>query len=324
MARALYESGRLHEVDKYLESCQSSSVKAERIEAYKLLCLTYIYLEEPEKADAAMLKLLQIDHEFVINPKADPAEFVALYRTFRTDPVYRLGGKLGTNITQPNVLSFIPANDGKSEYSAGIGFQGGVSLELPLSRYVKGLTFAPDLNFVFKNFNYSNDVTVLDSETGDDRDFKTTGKERHMWISVPISFQYDIFRSHFDQKRIKPFIGIGLSTDILINASNTFLRTKEGASSLEEQTLNVTGERNKINLSGIVTGGIKLRVAGGYAIAEVRYSHALTKANDIEDIYALAEKTFPSGYVDGVFKLNTISVCIGYTYNIYNPKKISK
>ena len=114
LARATYEQGRLHEIPSILEGFLPKFNKQEKVEAYKLLTLSYIYLEEPEKADDAMLKLLQTDHYFEINLKDDPAEFIALYRTFRTKPIYRIGGKIGINGTRPNVVEAIEAKDRKS------------------------------------------------------------------------------------------------------------------------------------------------------------------------------------------------------------------
>ena len=76
LARATYEQGRLHEIPSILESFLPKFNRQEKVEAYKLLTLSYIYLEEPEKADAAMLSLLQTDHYFEVNLKDDPAEFI--------------------------------------------------------------------------------------------------------------------------------------------------------------------------------------------------------------------------------------------------------
>ena len=316
LARATYEQGRLHEVPTYVQSCIQNGSNQEKVEALKLLCLTYIYLEEPAKADEAMLDILRTDHYFTVDAASDPAEFVALYRTYRTEPIYRFGAKLGANATMPNVVSYVPANDGSSQYNTGISFQGGVTVELP----IRGkLTFAPEINLVLRNFKYENTVTYLDVE-GESREFKTTGKERHTWVSVPLVVQYQVMKG-----RLNPYVSLGVSTDLLLSAENTFLRTKQEASSLEEQTVDLKSSRKKINISAIVSAGGKLKVTGGFAIAELRYTHGITKLNSPENIYSDFDKTFPTGgYVDGVFKLSSLSFTIGYAYNIFNPKKIKR
>jgi hypothetical protein len=110
LARATYEQGRLHEIPSQLsEEIISQMSKQEKVEAYKILCLSYIYLEEPEKADEAMLNILSTDHYYEINDRVDPAEFVALYYTFRRNPIYRIGAKLGGNFSRPNVSESVSA-----------------------------------------------------------------------------------------------------------------------------------------------------------------------------------------------------------------------
>src|SRR5690349_4248403 len=82
LARAVYEQGRLHELETLLKDCLAGEVGTtngfstvqEKVDAYRLLCLSYIYLEEPTKADEAMQGILDTDHFFAVNP-TDPAEF---------------------------------------------------------------------------------------------------------------------------------------------------------------------------------------------------------------------------------------------------------
>src|SRR5690606_39024778 len=135
-ARATYDEGRLHELPHLLAPClKSGFTKQEAVEAYKLLVLSYIYLEEPTKADEAMLQLLRTDPYFEINESADAAEFIALYRTFRTWPVYRVGAKVGVNAAQPHVISYVDAVEGAEvSYSPAISFMSGLVFEIPVAK----------------------------------------------------------------------------------------------------------------------------------------------------------------------------------------------
>src|SRR5258708_10164394 len=106
LVRSLYETGRLHELRTATEGCLAAAkgkgfTDAEKREAYRYLTLAYIYLEEPEKADEMMLKLLDTDHFYEVNSAVDPAEFIALFNKFRHVPVFRLGFKIGLNATLP-------------------------------------------------------------------------------------------------------------------------------------------------------------------------------------------------------------------------------
>ena len=72
LARSTYEQGRFHEIPALLNSCLTSSngfSKQEKVEALRILTLSYIYQEEPLQADDAMLTLLNTDHYFEINDR---------------------------------------------------------------------------------------------------------------------------------------------------------------------------------------------------------------------------------------------------------------
>src|SRR5215467_3982389 len=93
LARSVYEQGRLHEIPDLINKNIAQFSKTELVDAYRLLTLSYIYLEEPEKADESMQKLLQTEHFYEPNPNVDPAEFIGLYKTFRTKAVFNAGVK---------------------------------------------------------------------------------------------------------------------------------------------------------------------------------------------------------------------------------------
>src|SRR5688572_8264324 len=190
LAQSIYDQGRLHELPQLLQKCldDNSFNTEEKVNAYKLLTLTYIYLEEPIKADEHMLALLRTDTEFKVNDAVDPAEFVALYKTFRTYPIYRLGGKLGATVSQPSVVSADYADDGTTSSTNNFGFTGSVSAEIPLSGKLRKFTLNPELSFQLLSFNSENkkgDRPLADTSK------VTTAVEKHSWISLPISIQYN-------------------------------------------------------------------------------------------------------------------------------------
>ncbi len=324
LARSIYEQGRLHDVPGLLERClQNGFSHDERTEAYKLLCLAYIYLEEPTKADEAMLNLLRSDHYFQIKPETDPAEFVALYKTFRTDPIYRIGINLGANSSLPDVVNYTPANQLESQYDYGFAFQAGITADIPLSSLRGRFTLHPELLLLMRSFKYRNEGTLTDIAPDGSpfsRSFETNGVEKQTWVTLPVMIQYRLA-----DKKFKPYIGLGIAADYLLAAKNTFRRTKEDATSLEEQSISLLDSRNQLNISGLAAIGVKAKATGGFIVAELRYAYGFTAINDAESIYANLDRIYPTGgYVDGIMKINTMSVTLGYVYNRFKPKKIRK
>lgn len=311
-ARTTYDQGRLHELPALLEGClKNGFTKQEKVEAYKLLTLAYIYLEEPAKADEAMLQLLRTDSYFEINESADPAEFISLYKTFRTWPVYRVGAKVGVNATVPSVVSRVNAVEGiSSHYKAGISFQSGLAFEIPLT---DKLTLGPELHFKLKSFLFNSEVTVGDNETN-----TSEGKESQSWLSLPVSVQYKLMES-----KLNPYVSLGISGDYLLNAHIVMARNRVNATSIPEREYDITDVRKKINMSAIASCGIKLKLGAGYVVSELRVIYGLTPVNAKNTSFAIDDYLlFDNGYADNVMKLNSISITAGYIYNVFNPKKL--
>jgi hypothetical protein len=311
LANSTYESGRLHELPGLLENCLKSGFTVEqKVLAYKLLTQAYIYLEEPEKADATMLLLLQTDNEFQINEAIDPAEFIALYRTFRTTPVYRLGGKGGTNIAQPNVVSSDYSNDGDSNYKYRFGFSAGFSAEIPVRILkLKNLTLNPELYFQIISFKFSNQDTVRNG----------FGPRSQNWISLPISLQYK-----FGEGKFNPYAALGLETGYLLLSTYTGQSTIKSNAGGEEKSLDVTSNLDRLNFFGIASVGAKYKIGKGMAVAELRYHQGLRNVSRVDGTYANSFLTWDYHMTDAIYKLNYLSLTVGYLVNIYNPKKLSK
>jgi hypothetical protein len=312
LAQSIYEQGRLHELENTLAECLKGNnfTTQEKVAAYKLLTLAYIYLEEPEKADNAMLTILRADNEFSVNESADPAEFVALYKTFRTNPIYRLGGKVGTTVSQPNVISSEYAADGSGGYGYRFGFQGQFSAEIPLS---KKLVLNPELALQIKSFKNSLSVRPNDSTN-----FTTDALETGTWVSFPVSLQYELY-----QKKNTYYISGGFSFEYLLSNSLNIRRLRGDFSPVDEGDFDIRDQRNQFDYSALISAGFKRKIGPGLVVAEVRYIIGLNPVQDKSAMFQNQTLVNSYHYVDGIFSLRTLTVSIGYMINIYKPKKLT-
>lgn len=311
LARSTYEQGRLHEIPSLLGSCINNGFTvAEKADALKLLTQTYIYLNEPKKADESMLLLLQTDSYFEINAAIDPAEFVALYYTFRTTPIYRVGAKLGVNLTAPNFINRINVVDGSANYSPKINFQTGASFEIPIN---DKFTLNPELYFRLNSFYGS-----LTTPIGIEKENVTEATESMRWISLPARIQYNVFKNN----RFNPYVSAGFSVDYLISDEVAIDRIRTDASPVGERTIAFTPQREKLNLGLIASAGLKVKLGGGYFVGELSTLYGFTKVNSQSTAFDNTSFALEYGYGDSVFKLNSLMVTIGYIQNIFNPKKL--
>jgi hypothetical protein len=315
LARSTYEQGRLHELPDLLASCIKNTgangfTKEQKVQAYTLLTMAYIYLEEPEKADEAMLNLLRTDPYFKPNPDVDPAEFIGLYNTFRTRPVYRLGIKFSLNASQPNVSSYNPIGDGTAQYGYKMGFGGGFVAEVPIT---DRLTANGELFYTTKSFSHTSSSVLYDTTYS-----TSTGVEKQSYISLPLTVQYQIKKK---QSRLNPYIVGGVATEYMTSASVDADQKRPGNQSIEVKSQSVIDQREKLNVSVLLGAGIKTRIAGGFLVAELRYAYGITKVNSPTTL--LANQILLTDYKlsDGIFKMNSVYFNIGYVQNFFNPKK---
>lgn len=318
LAQSIYEQGRLQELPDLLKGCIESGFNdEEKVNAYKLLTLTYIYLEEPEKADANMLALLRTDTEFKVNPAVDPAEFVALYKTFRTKPIYRIGGKLGGTASHTSVVSADHANDGNTTQSTGYGFAASVSAEIPLHGKMEHFTLNPELSFQILSYETVN--------AGGDTATVSPAVESSTWISLPVLLQYNLFERRGARKDglTHYYLSGGLSANYLLSSSKGISSTREGSAGIDESSFAVDAQRNAFNASAILAAGFKKKIGKGFLVVEVRYSAGLIPLSRKSDTYENPTLLFDYHYADGIYKLNTLSLSAGYVINRYHPKKLT-
>lgn len=324
LARATYEQGRLHEIPTQLNDgvIAKMSNKQDKVEAYKILCLSYIYLEEPEKADEAMLNILRTDPYFEINEAVDPAEFVALYKTFRRLPVFRIGGKLGVDASRPNVIERTTAGEGKSEFNSLVGINFGLLADMPIN---ERLNLHAELLYSQKRFGATVISDRFDESDTVNNNFQNTTEaiESQTWLSLPLAVQYKPFgkKSGFNAK-FNPYVSLGVTIDYLLAAKITGEQIRDEQSSVQEKSFEFEPSRNSINISILAAAGIKFRIGGGYVVSEIRYLYGLTNISSKESAFKNQDIVWELNYTDPVFKLSSLGVSAGYIQNIFNPKKL--
>jgi hypothetical protein len=325
LAQSIYDQGRLHElediINKQLDKGDCS--KAEQVSLLKLLTLAYIYLEEPIKADEKMLKLLETDNYFEINSAIDPAEFVALYNTFRTKPIYRVGAKLGVNASRPNVANSVTsvelAADSEYKYAFAILFGGAVDIPIHFkNKNDDSFTLHGELLYWQKKFEIDQKVDRGFSNDNPPKPLTNAlqGFETQNWLSLPLSLEYK-----FLDKKYNPYVAGGVAIDYLLGGKLRTERLRQDVNSVQEASYDIKSQRNPINLSALVAAGVKLKMGGGFFVAEVRYVHGLTNVNSSSTVYDNQIEVWNQGYPDSIFKISSLAISGSYVINVFNPKK---
>jgi hypothetical protein len=327
-ARAIYDQGRLHELPVVLETAVKRKGKnqfseSEKIEAYKLLVLTYIYLEEPLKADEKMIELLRTDHFFEISD-SDPVEFKSLYKKFRTRPLFRIGLRLGLNRTYASAIKnyyVMAESKGKGAYVPNLAFQGGISFE---KDFKKKFVINPELFYSIQSFNYSNtEIYIVDSDS-----LKKAGSAdhtiTHTKLQLNLLMQYKLATSKFF-----PYIAAGPAIGYLIGSSFEGKLIMDNKDQITGGSIDNKEKYHPLSLSVIVAGGIRYKVGSIYLSGDVRYQYGLHNvvngANRYKaDTPELNELITSYSYIDNDFSINQFMFNFGLIYPVFSPKKMIK
>jgi hypothetical protein len=323
-ARSTYEQGRLHEIPTILDGCLKGGdfSSAQKVEAYRILILTYIYLEEPAKADETMIALLNEDHFFKPSPTADPVEFHSLWKKFRTTPVFSYGVKVGLNTNNvdvsKNYYMFGPGR-GEGEYKANLGFHFGLLFEKNLTSKVilNPEIYYNGLSFIYTNGSLSS-TDPFEEESGDKMEYTLT----HSRLQLNALFQYRFLNGKINEK-LAPYIALGPS--LYYTLSSTF----SGDLTLSSQTTIPslsTKENYKALGYGVVAAlGVKYKVGGIYLTADVRHIYGLNNIVKEDNRFKrtpVNQVLQDAGYIDNDFTLSQSMLNIGLIIPYFNPKKL--
>ncbi len=326
-AEAKYNQGRLYEVSGILEPCLSNGfTKEEKVRAYRLLTLTYLFLDYYQEADDSYLKLLQLSPEFEPNEELDPMEIIIHASKFTTKPKYYLTlAKGGLSFSHANVLrdySLSQSSAGTSAYKSMTGFHLGLGAEMVLFQnlHLSGELFLSQRKLHMRDTHWDFYSTNLDIS--------------HTEVELPIMLKYNFFRG-----KINPFVSGGVSPEFLlqsnINNIDGSYRQPSDTEGIPDESFPVqprpkiatTMMKHRFNYSLLLGGGVNYKIGLNYLVFEARYSNGMLNVTDEEmrwreDFNEGRDLKFPTGHVDDDFKINNLSFFIGFVKPLYKPRKI--
>jgi hypothetical protein len=331
LANETYNAGRLHELPEICKPCLDDTrsdhfTKEEKVIAYKLLAQAYIYLEEPQEADKAMLNLLKTDGFFEINPKVDPAEFISQYQKFRTLPVISITSKViftGTYaqpIAAHNTGNSISPN-GKFTPNISISFSLGAEKILVKNKW----TLATEVNYVQRSYTHTK-ASMFDY---DDNNGIPAASISSIYTQRRIDFypliQYSIFRKK--KSSLHPFVGIGPGVSYLLSSENEIKTTLLDINSSSRNTISgknvdTTNSFNKLVYSVLFIAGGKFRIGTLYVTGDVRFQYGLS--NLANEKRSNQEALFDYGYQIPDFKTHNLMISVGVIKPLFVPKKLIK
>lgn len=321
-AEDLFDAGRISKIPEILNRNKGvcfhgdGFTKEEKIQAYRLMALVHIFKDEEVEAEEAVIHLLKVDPEHSKNPN-DPQELIYLLEKYKTDPIFRLGIKIGANQTIVSELEEFGTYDvsGQSKtYSPKLGMNIEATFEYSI---VKNLDVL--MGVQWSNQSYEVQSEVLNPTVLTGSDFLLTLKETQTSLKIPLMIRYRLFDNKFS-----PYVLAGASMDYLLSSTMAGERSGIATVPLTGLKLKDFDLRQKYNFSYFAGAGIKLRVNKvNFLVFEARYNLGGANIVKVDNRYNSDKLGFDLNHVDSDKKLNYLGFSVGYVHSFYNPKKYS-
>jgi hypothetical protein len=303
-AQKLFDAGTIEQIPQMLQPCIDNGFSDDdKLQAYKLIILSYLFDNNIKEAEKAMLNFLNKNPEYEILP-TDQAEFIQLFNTYNTVPLVAIGGIFGINNSNAYATLLRGGatilNPGTYQ-STGTSFQGGLAFR----RY---LTTRIDLNleaiFLQSSYQYSKPGSGILAES-------ETFTEAQTRIEFPLTGIYN-FKSW---NKITPFIRGGLNFSYLLSSVGTLLVQTPAIPKLySNQNISLLSSRIPLQIGEISGIGLAYNLPHSYLILDVRYNIGFR--NQVNT------KPYSENiYTDNDFKINNLYYSISYYYKFYKPQK---
>jgi hypothetical protein len=306
-----YELGVLAPIPDALKECMSGGfTKTEKLQGYRLIILTYLFLDETRKAEQFMNELLNYEPDYVPNRALDPIEYIQLYESFNVLPFISFGVGLGANQTSAKLVNSYSVGNSETaptSYQSGINFNFGASVDLLL---VKKLYISAEGYVFLRSFSSTTDVLPRS---------RLSTEESHTAINVPFTIKYIIGTG-----KLKPYLRAGAAVDLLLSSQSLMVRTNTttNQNDFAGPSLDMSPQRNALNLYLVGGVGMGYKLGYGYLFVDARYLYGMSNFSKVEGRYSdFEEKITQYGYIDNDFGLNNIQASIGYMMSMYKVKK---
>lgn len=308
-AERRYDEGLLELIPDMIRPCMASGfTREEKVNAYRLLIQTHLFSDNSEAADEVMYRFLRDFPEYSITP-TDPKEFVNLYQTYLTEPIFRIEPYLSISYSLPYVFEYFGVSDLNQnipEYSSNLGFSAGANYTDRISANIDG---SIGISLHYSRVDYFHqvfDYTYLD------------GTYTDILAGLPMSARYN-----FSVRGIDLFAKGGVEAQYLLQSGNSLIRGFTSGGDNIVEAVDLTEYRRRLDIrpfAGIgftpELGNIRLMFDTGVrfgTIVPVNKDLRYSNVDLFEKFYMIEDK-----WIFNHFYFN-----FTYIFSIYKPRKIN-
>jgi hypothetical protein len=308
LAQRRYDGGMLDEIPNIISPClRSGFTKEEKVTAYKLLIQTYLFSERIDEADAMMLQFLNDFPEYRLAPN-DHKEFITLYRSYRTDPIMKIEGSLGTNFSLTTVSEYYGPEDlntSQPKYTSNIGLNAEVNY---INKLFNNFDGSFGLSFNYLRIGYENipfEFTTISASYA------------NVYVGLPMAMRYNMHLM-----KLNLFAKAGIEPVFLLSSSINFSRERVGSQDPISGNENVISLQKRIDIRPMLSIGINYRVGTANLMLTTGIKFGTLMPTKSDKRYSNQDLYQKYYFIPDDFLVHQAFVNVSYIFSIYKPKKI--
>jgi hypothetical protein len=338
-----FNAGHFYIIPNVLSPCLNNFTTDQKQRAYLLLTQTYLLLEDPIGSKESFLSLLKANPEFVTDTAVHSIDVIYLSKRFTATSIFSWFAKAGTNTSFADVIydqKTFGETTAVEDYQNRFGYQASVGGDVTVMGRISARA---ELGYSMMTYKHtSKNYFQFDSKEFIDR---------QSWMSLPVSVVYS---DHIGKYRPYGYIGYSFQYLLADKGQITITNNKPISTSSDEvlpgevdrenaseesPPLNLLYKRNRLNQSVFVGGGLKVKVGLDFIFVDVRYSMGLKNVvseknrygdfsgDGIENYYSgehiqSLDPSFRYLHVDDYFRLNNLSISVGFLRPLYKPREL--
>lgn len=317
-ARDQFNAGNVERIPAILHDCIDKLSKEDQVQAYEMLSIAYLYLDDPFGAENSFLALLEIDPEYRVNAD-DPVELLYLSQQYITDPIVSFSLKAGGNISTTKVIydNTVSAVPIKTKYKPRGGFNFAGGIDLHLNKMVSLM-----LDGEISMWRYEK-TAVLFPDSADSQTISSLRMNYQAALPIGLKFTYPGVVSF-------PYVYAGYSPSFTLWSQANDKRSPEKEVEQNATGLNLLPQVNKFNQSLVVGAGYKRRIGQRfgyqYLLIDLRYRIGLTNITKVSTHYDFSNPDYKVhmnkfGWAEDDYRWNTLELTIGYIWPQYRARK---
>lgn len=307
-AQRNFDEGLLDDIPTMIDSCMKSGfTEEEKMNAFRLLIQTYLFNEETEKADETMLQFLREIPSYRISI-TDLKEFINLYNTYQTDPIFKWEIYAGATYSYPYVtehFSIGNLNAKKTSYQSALSAQAGLNIT----------------NRINSQFDWEAGFSAnlyRAAYTNNELDFATLSATfTNVSVGAPIAIRFSK-----NIAGVKAFIKGGVEFSYLLSANADFSRTFINGDTPIKNTENLLDMCNRFDVKPLFAIGVSFKIQNKYELAPSLGIKLATISNLKKDkIIRNNDLIYKYTYSGDAILQNLLYLNLALTIPYYNPKK---